>query len=202
MKSNKKTGPLLAALICISMAVAGCGKSGDTQGTTGGAPSPGSVMPGLPGYGGAVMQPLPGGGTQIGFSGLGVYDSGVRISGYTPGYMPNLPPTSQTLTLGTANPLGGMPGQPGTLVGPSDFFPGSSVNIIKTPTQSQFASNITGVIVLSPQFIQMSFGGVLPQILGLYIDLYVSGSQIYGGKVYFCTSKDQMGSCHGAYLEI
>ena len=141
------------------------------------------------------------GGTQISFSGTNVMTN-LGYVGSTAGWgnPPNAdfayPQAQNTLTLGS----GSVPvGATGTLTGNCATYPGSSISMIASPI-SAYASNVTGVITLSAAFMQANYPQGMPTPLGVAIDVWATNNQIYGGAAYICTSKDQMGNCHGAYL--
>lgn len=188
-----KTPALIAALMSITIAAVGCGSNGTSANGVGG--------PGSPGYTGGIsnpgtITPIGGGAGQIMFSGQNVYDSGVRIVGMTTGFNPNQ--TGQ-LILGTVDiPLG----QPGTLSGTSAYYPGSTISMVATPVgvNNPLGANIAGVVNLSPQFMAVNFPSGMANVLGLGIDLFTTGTTVYGGTIYICTTRDQAGACHGPVL--
>lgn len=193
MKRFTKTALLMTAVLGISLAVAGCGKNDSTTNPALGGPTYG----GIPSYAGGIT-PVPNGtgiaGGQIQFTGGNVYDSGVRVTAQTAGFSQGM---TGNLTIGAANiPVG----QAGTLSGVT--MDGSSLSMIATPVSGQpLYANVAGVLNLSPQFMAANFPSGTPQILGLAIDVYMSGATIYGGSAWICTSRDQSGTCHGAYVE-
>ena len=197
MVSMKNTLSLLAALFSISLVATGCGSNGSSTGT--GLPG----TPGAPGFNGGVSTPLPGGGLQIAFSGNNIYNSGVRITGNTASFQSTsyFPPygAGNLILGGTAMPVG----QPGTITGKSRFYPNSSISLVTTPvSQYDYShSNVSGVVILDPQFVQANFGATMPQAIGLALDVYMSGAGIYGGNVFIETNRDQYGASHGAVLQ-
>lgn len=206
-----KHSALMATLIGIMVVASGCGSKSSN-------PAPGA--PGAPGYYGGTVTPLPGGAVAIAFSGSNVYNSGQRITGgqvtgsgqcYTQGCYCGYFSASGNVCWQFANPytqgtgsiaVGGnsMPvGQPGTIQAVSKYEPNSGLTLVVTPGSDALHSNVSGLITLSPQYMQMNFPGGLPGIVGVAFDIVYSGGQGFGGVLFYTSTGTPP---HGGFLRI
>ena len=198
MYKNIKTASLVAALICTSLAAGGCGGSNATPNGTG-------VAGGVAGYNYGAVGPISVAGGSLAFSGSNVM-SNLGFVGTSTGW--GTPPANDsnfmnpqaqnTLTIGA---YAAATGTTYPMVGNCAMYPGTQISLISTP-QSAYSSSLTGSITLSSAFMMANYPQGMPAPLGIAIDVWATTTQLYGGMVYICTSRDQSGGCHGAYFAV
>ena len=108
------------------------------------------------------------------------------------------PQAQNTLSIGTYTAA---TGTTYPMVGNCAMYPGTQISLISTP-QSAYSSSLTGSITLSSAFMMANYPQGMPAPLGIAIDVWATTTQLYGGMVYICTSRDQSGGCHGAYFAV
>ncbi len=178
--------------LCALAVLAGCGGGNENaqQGL------------GAPGFHSGLVTALPNGGAQVTFSGQNTPLNLSMIQAFTPDFNPGM--FGGTLLLGgpgVGNTFGG---------GTNSYFgqsscsygvngQGSTVQILATPTNTG-VGNVAGTVTLTPGVLQAAFGGAIPQLLGLYVDLKFVGTTISQGQILFCTYRDGAGMCRGGRL--
>ena len=166
------------------------------------------------------MQVLPNGGVQVFFSGAHIYSSqGLRLVGITQGfgaapYYSFVPTNAQldpNVSLSSLALGGGFQVMQQTLsangLAASRYgtpcLAGSDTTMqISYAQLSTLSASISGVINLSPTFVQSCYNGSMPSLQGLAIDLYTSSSNRFRGNVYLCDSKTQSSDCAGSLVEL
>jgi hypothetical protein len=213
MKTIKRSA-MIVAILGIFIIASGCGKKNqDNQGGGGAAVGPG--------YAPGVVTPIPGGGAAISFSFSNGYYSGAQASvGQVSGSskcttqycfcdwttqtsfqcwtFANMyrPGGSGATAIGAQMPVG----QPGSISAPSKYEPGTGLTIVFTPGVDPLHSNGSGVITLSPQYMQLNYPQGMPAVVGVAIDLVISGGTGFGGVLIY-NSQDASGY-HGRFLRL
>jgi len=176
MKRKWNTVLTLLAAISITLAGVGCGSNSEEENL-----NPNGV--GAPGVYGGGVHTLPGGVSVVTFNGTNVYDSGVTVYGtnYSTGYA-----GQNSISFGSpALPIG----QPGTIVSNSFIFPGTQLQLVKTPGSSTNYSNLSAVLNLSSAF--TSTHGQISNLQMIDFRFYPQGSS-GAFKIYLCCATNPM----------
>lgn len=199
------------ALFSFVIATSGCGKSGSN--TVAGVPATGTTVNNVVG--------TSNGGIAISFYGNEAYYDYNPYNGqavvFSAGQLPTNSPTFQVndapygswLFLNGSRPGGagviamGPPTSSGSsqqLFGQAQLDPGTTLSVSLVNGSSQFHYNIiAGTLTLSQQSFQRLFNGSAPSVIGLAIDLGVSGNMLTSGGILIYTSQDSSGY-HGKFL--
>lgn len=190
MKRFTKSAFLTAVMISTSLAVFGCGSDRDEAGPNGIGGVPGAAVPAVVTPG---VIPIGAGAMQITFTGS-IYNSGTAIRGMTPGYYPG--DNQGGLVIGGTFPAGQVASHNGT----SRDNTGSTVSLAMMANQlgNQSVAGVINLSAIDVQSLQYSCQGAT-QILGLGIDGW-SWQSIFYGTIWVCGCRDQVGNCHGVYV--
>lgn len=181
------------ALTLGALTLAGCSGGNDSGNTATG---------GYPNYNGGIVTALPNGGAQITFYGQNVAANSSYIQASTQDFNPGWP---GTITLGAGGNTGGYSSLAFYGISGCTYNVGAQGSTVQLAmSQTNFnAYSVSGSVSLTPAMVQVAFGsGAIPQLIGLYVDLKFAGSSVSQGKIYFCTSRDGSGYCHGGALGI
>lgn len=198
----KNTAFMVLSLLALTLSTSSCGKK--DNGNNSGSATPGAT---------SVTQYTPGGPATISFTGQDnylnavVFSAGMLLTSQNyfvdPGYgaWPFVN-NSRTGGPGSVTIAPTIPASGGsTFYGRSGIDPNNTLVVTVTPGKDLLHANVqSGMLTLSAQTVQRFFGGNMPSVIGLTIDVGVNGTTLVAGGILIYTSIDQAGQYHGKFL--